>query len=276
MYGEVETEPRFLTQSQFAKLCTELPPHLSIAARFAVLTLLRMRAQSRLTWDRVDLPGARAWVPSSQMKGAKTFGFPLSPEAVRVLREARLLNPDRERVFQYDGRPVENFNTRAFKKAAERAGVAGLRWHDLRHTGASWAVQSGVTLQELMALGDWKSYSMVLRYAHLSPANAAGAAQAVGTSVAHALRRRKNPTERKLQAERQLKWWVLTVSNRRPSPCKDSTKDSPRAANTPGTSTDALSAWVCHHSQRKNRRRAPDPEAGSGGLVLSKYQHDLA
>jgi integrase len=118
MYGGTQSEPRFLTQSQFAKLCNELPPHLNLAARFRVLTLLRMRSQSRLTWDRVDLQGARAWVPSKQMKGAKTFGFPLSPEAVQLLREARRLSPDGERVFQYDGKPVENFNTRAFKKAA--------------------------------------------------------------------------------------------------------------------------------------------------------------
>lgn len=103
------------------------PPHLNVAARFAVLTLLRMRSQSRLTWDRVDLKRARAWVPGDQMKGAKTLGFPLSPEAVRVLRETRLLSPRGERVFQYDGKPVENFNTKAFKKAAERAGVPGLR-----------------------------------------------------------------------------------------------------------------------------------------------------
>jgi integrase len=130
-------------------------------------------------------------VPSGQMKGAKTFGFPLSPEAVRVLRGARLLRPRGERVFQYDGKPIENFNTKAFKKAAERAGGSGLRWHDLRHTGASWAVQNGVTLQELMALGGWKSYAMVLRYAHLSPNNSVGAARAVGASVAQALRRRK-------------------------------------------------------------------------------------
>jgi integrase len=100
-----------------------LPPHLSLAARFAVLTLLRMRAQIRLTWDRVDIKTARAWVPSGQMKGGKTFGFPRSPEAIRVLREAKLRNPRGERVFQYDGKPVENFNTKAFKKAAERAGV---------------------------------------------------------------------------------------------------------------------------------------------------------
>jgi integrase len=191
MYGESESEPRFLTPAQFAKLCDELPLHLGIAARFAVLTLLRMRSQSGLIWDRVDLKGGRAWVPGGQMKGAKTFGFPLSPEAVQVLREARVLNPHGQRVFQYEGKPVENFNTKAFKKAADRAGVPGLRWHDLRHTGASWAVQRGVSLQELMVLGGWKSYGMVLRYAHLSPANAAGAARAVGTSVAQALRRKK-------------------------------------------------------------------------------------
>ena len=44
----------------------------------------------------------------------------------------------------YDGKPVENFNTKAFKKAAEPAGVRRLRWHDLRHTGAFWAVHAAV------------------------------------------------------------------------------------------------------------------------------------
>ncbi len=204
MYGEIESEPRFLTASQFARLCKELPPHLNVAARFAVLTLLRMRSQSRLTWDRVDLKAARAWVPSGHMKGARTFGFPLSPQAIRVLREARRLNTDGERVFQYDGKPVDNFNTKAFQKAAERAGLPGLRWHDLRHTCASWAVQRGVTLQELMALGDWKSYRMVLRYAHLSPANSASAARAVGTFVAQALRLPKGRTSHKPQVNNNL------------------------------------------------------------------------
>jgi len=39
----------------------------------------------------------------------------------------------------------------------------------LRHTWASWHVQSGTSLPELMELGGWKSYEMVLRYAHLAP-----------------------------------------------------------------------------------------------------------
>jgi Phage integrase family len=41
--------------------------------------------------------------------------------------------------------------------------------HRLRHTWASWHVQSGTSLPELMELGGWKSYEMVLRCSHLAP-----------------------------------------------------------------------------------------------------------
>jgi len=192
MYGESEAEPRFLTQAEFGRLCQELPPHLNRAARFAVCTLLRKSAQLRLTWDRIDLAERRARIPHGDMKGGKNFGLALSDEAIRVLKECRAADPQGERVFQYDGKPMTTFLTRAFLKAARRAGVAPLRWHDLRHTGASWAVQSGVTLQELMALGDWKSYKSVLIYAHLAPHNSVAAAQKVSTNVAHSLRRKKS------------------------------------------------------------------------------------
>jgi hypothetical protein len=39
----------------------------------------------------------------------------------------------------------------------------------LRHTWASWHVTNSTSLQELMELGGWKSYEMVLRFAHLAP-----------------------------------------------------------------------------------------------------------
>lgn len=185
MFRPKVPEPHWLTRPQFAKLQKELPPHLALAAEFAVLTMLRMRAMLALTWDRIDLAKRRAWVPGEQMKGARTHGLPLSKDAVRVLRKLKTLNPKGEHVFQWNEAPIDDCNTLAFQKAVERAGVGPLRWHDLRHTGASWAVQNGVTLPQLMELGGWKSYSMVLRYAHLAPDHLASAAELVGRNVAH-------------------------------------------------------------------------------------------
>jgi hypothetical protein len=47
------------------------------------------------------------------------------------------------------------------------------RWHDLRHTWASWLIQHGTPLYDLQEMGGWKSAAMVRRYAHLAPENLA-------------------------------------------------------------------------------------------------------
>jgi integrase len=67
----------------------------------------------------------------------------------------------------------------AWDEAKRRAGIEAFRFHDLRHTWASWHVQSGTSLQELMELGGWKSYEMVLRYAHLAPEKLKSVAQRI-------------------------------------------------------------------------------------------------
>lgn len=180
MYRPGLDEPRWLTPEEMELLCDELPMHLALAARCAVATMLRMRAMLQLTWNRVDLHTGQAWVPRAHQKAKRTFGLPLTSEAVRVFRALRWLSPPSSPyVFTWRGKPIDDCNTLAFQEAVERAGVAPLRWHDLRHTGASWAVQSGVTLPELMVLGDWRDYRSVLRYAHLAPSPVAHAAEKV-------------------------------------------------------------------------------------------------
>jgi integrase len=67
----------------------------------------------------------------------------------------------------------------AWDEAKRRARIEHFRFHDLRHTWASWHVQSGTSLQELMELGGWKSYEMVLRYAHLAPEKLGSAASRI-------------------------------------------------------------------------------------------------
>lgn len=179
MYREPAGEPRFLTRAEFAELRKQLPAHLQLCADVAVRTGLRMRSQLALTWDRVDLARKRAWIPGAQMKAGRSHGVPLSREVCEILKAARRAAPDSSHVFTYEGQPIGDCNTAAFQKAVKRAKVGTLRWHDLRHTWASWAVQSGVTLQELMEMGGWKSYAMVLRYAHLAPDHLAEAAEKV-------------------------------------------------------------------------------------------------
>ena len=50
----------------------------------------------------------------------------------------------------------------------QRAGIAVFRWHDLRHTWASWQAQRGTSLQELQELEGWATFEMVLRHTHLA------------------------------------------------------------------------------------------------------------
>ncbi len=71
-------------------------------------------------------------------------------------------------MFTYRSRPVKHVNTAAWKKALHRAGIEDFRWHDLRHTWASWHVQAGTPLNVLQEMGGWESAEMVRRYAHLA------------------------------------------------------------------------------------------------------------
>jgi integrase len=136
-----------------------------------------MRSQAKLEWSRVDLTAGRLWVPGYQMKAKKALGIPLSRRAKRTLRALRALTPDSRYVHEWRGKRIDDFNTAAFKAAVKAAGVAPLRWHDLRHTWASWHVQGGTSLHELMQLGGWASLAMVQRYAHLAPDHLADAAE---------------------------------------------------------------------------------------------------
>ena len=90
-----------------------------------------------------------------------------------------------EYVFTYKQQPIKQCNTRAWRNALERAGIKDFRWHDLRHTWASWHVQNGTSLQELQLLGGWSNFEMVLRYAHLSSDHLKAAASRVGTILVH-------------------------------------------------------------------------------------------
>jgi hypothetical protein len=70
-------------------------------------------------------------------------------------------------MFTYRGKPVARTTTKAWYAALKRVGIEDFRWHDLRHTWASWHAQNSTSTQELQELGGWSCTEMVQRYAHL-------------------------------------------------------------------------------------------------------------
>ena len=127
-----------------------------------------------LEWSHVNLDTGHAWVGAAQSKSRRPIAVPLNATAVKVLR--RQLGKHSERVFTCRGRPISWANTLAWREALKRAGIENFRWHDLRHTWASWHRQSGTPTDELQRLGGWRSSVMVERYAHLAPDHLAKAA----------------------------------------------------------------------------------------------------
>ena len=147
-----------------------VPPAAEMA-RFALATGLRQGNVMALEWSQVDLERGVAWVHPDQAKARRAIGVPLNKDAVAVLR--RQEGRHERRVFTGpDGRPLDEWQKAprsGWLRGCKRAGIADFRWHDLRHTWASWHVMAGTSLRALMELGGWRSYKSVLRYAHLSP-----------------------------------------------------------------------------------------------------------
>ena len=70
------------------------------------------------------------------------------------------------------GTPVEI--KRAWYTALQRAEIADFKFHDLRHSAASYLAMSGASLAEIAEILGHKTLSMVKRYAHLSEVHTAG------------------------------------------------------------------------------------------------------
>jgi len=159
--GEVERD-RWLNRVEAATLIAACPSHLAALVRFALATGCRAREITGLEWNRVDLTRRTAWL--NHTKNGTPRGVPLNQDAVDILIEQ--VGKHGRYCFTYQGKPIGwELTNSAWHTALAKAGITDFRFHDLRHTWASWHRQAGTSCDELKELGGWKSRQMVDRYA---------------------------------------------------------------------------------------------------------------
>ena len=182
LFKETNSRERSLTQEQAKRLLGELPEHLHELVLFSLATGLRQSNVLMLEWGQVNLELRHAWVQGTQSKNRRPISVPLNDVALAVL--TRQVGKHPQRVFTYRGKPTHSANTKAWTAALKRAGIEDFRWHDLRHTWATWQRQAGTPTHELQRLGGWRTGAMVERYAHLAPESLAVAASRLDSVLA--------------------------------------------------------------------------------------------
>lgn len=161
---------RWLTKAEAQRLITAIrPAWMRDIAILGFATGLRRANLLHMEWSQVDLVNRRAWIHPDQAKARKPIGIPLNDDAVDVIR--RWIGKNDQFVFVRRGNPIprNSWCSAQWDEQCARAGIENFRFHDVRHTWASWHVQAGTPLNRLMELGGWAKYEHVLRYAHLAP-----------------------------------------------------------------------------------------------------------
>ncbi|WP_254366142.1 tyrosine-type recombinase/integrase [Providencia rettgeri] len=175
-----EIRVRWLTKEEAATLIKCMPEIFKPVVIFALATGLRRSNILNLEWSQIDLQRKVAWIHPEDAKGGKAIGVALNNTACKVLKDQigkhqRFVFVHTEAWHRSDGTPTAKVrkmrvdDNTAWKTGLRRAGIENFRFHDLRHTWASWLVQSGVPLSALQEMGGWESIEMVRRYAHLAP-----------------------------------------------------------------------------------------------------------
>lgn len=140
---------------------------LHLAILMAISTGARRRELMGLTWQDIDLAKREARL--SETKNADPRGLPLIPQVVEALRST-VRRIDTQLIFFDPEKPARSMYERLgryFKKAIAESGIKPLRWHDLRHSCASFLIDADVPDITIAAILGHKSLAMTKRYSHL-------------------------------------------------------------------------------------------------------------
>lgn len=167
---------RFLSDEERTKLlsaCQESSnPYLYLIVVLCLSTGARKMEIIGMRWGQVDFQRHTITIEDTKNKERKVL--PLVGLAHELMvKHGKLRRLDTDLVFpgQKRQKPVEI--KKAWDVVLKKAEITEFRFHDLRHTAASYLAMNGATLAEIAEVLGHKTLQMVRRYAHLSEAHTA-------------------------------------------------------------------------------------------------------
>lgn len=160
---------RFLTFEERERLLEECRqsenPMLYPLILTALETGMRRGELFGLTWSDVNLERREIFLKNTKNREPRIV--PISERLFPVLERLYVERRGTAVFAKDDGSPLKECK-RSFGTACRRAGIEDFRFHDLRHTFASYLAMSGVDLRTLQELLGHKDIKMTMRYSHLS------------------------------------------------------------------------------------------------------------
>ncbi len=168
---------RFLSDEERERLLdaclTSDNPYIYPAVVLALSTGARKMEILTLQWRDVDFQ--RQVITLHKTKNGERRVLPLTGHAWELVQQrAKVLRIDSPFVFpSRNGQKAFDIR-RAWESARQQANIPDFRFHDLRHSAASYLAMDGASLAEIAEILGHKTLAMVKRYAHLSEAHTAG------------------------------------------------------------------------------------------------------
>ncbi|WP_288803872.1 site-specific integrase [uncultured Novosphingobium sp.] len=165
-----ETKRRHLTHKQFDKFFAAVrAEHAKLYVMIGLYTMARPSTILQLEWKRVDFMRRQIdFTPDGHVRTAKRRAIvPIADDLLPWLQEAYNARTC-ESVIERGGQPIANIK-KAFQAASERSGVHATPY-TLRHTGAVWAAEAGVSMPKLAQfMGHDDDRTTQKHYARYSP-----------------------------------------------------------------------------------------------------------
>lgn len=156
---------RVLTPQEEERLLDRCPDFFRPLVVTALKTGMRRNELKLLKWEDVDFKNNLITIPQANSKNKKQRRIPISAALKKVLLEQKLRSVS-EYVFERFAGKSKALINRYFEKACRKAGIQGLRFHNLRHTAATRMLEGGAKIQGVSKMLGHSSWNITMRYSH--------------------------------------------------------------------------------------------------------------